>query len=78
MYDISSLFDNLTDGITKITSKLSDTSVIKILDLKVLCTKVFVRIWSVAAADFLVLLLACLWLESYHFDILNTKHLAFF
>ena len=46
MYEISSSFKNLADGIGKITGKWPDTLFFKIPDLKVLSTKVFQRMWS--------------------------------
>ena len=72
------MFDELTDGTKKITGQWHDISDLKIPDLKVLPTKVFARIWSIAVADFLLTLVDCLWLESYHFDILDLKNLKLF
>lgn len=55
MYEISSSFKNLADGIGKITGKWSDTF-FKIPDLEVLPTKVFQRMWSNVVAVFLITL----------------------
>ena len=52
IYQISFSFGNLTDGVRKITGKwsdTSDTSVLKTVNLKVLSTKVFVRLWPIGA-----------------------------
>ena len=51
---ISSSFNNLADGIRKITGKWSDKSDLKIPDLKVLSIKVFVKILSIAVTIFLL------------------------
>ena len=53
----------MTYGIKKITGTYSDTSDLKIPDLKVLSTNVFVMIWSISVAVFLITLVGLFMVE---------------
>ena len=53
----------MTYGIKKITGTYSDTSDLKIPDLKVLSTNVFVMIWSISVAVFLITLIGLFMVE---------------
>ena len=53
----------MTYGIKKITGTYSDTSDLKIPDLKVLPTNVFVMIWSISVAVFLITLVGLFMVE---------------
>ena len=53
----------MTYGIKKITGTYSDTSDLKIPDLKVLSTNVFVMIWSISVAVILITLVGLFMVE---------------